>query len=320
MFNKKTVYQDKFRAANNLDEIALASTNYVNEDLKHVRKDNFKEFARGDVFIKVGGNDYSAKVIIGFTNRNDMVLYDIIGFTPTAFDMKKKNSQPVITQNESLERSGSSVEQSISNDKISVNTNSMQNQQNNSKERFSLSAKLDSSGNSLSEEQQKYFSGSSLIDDKGRLLKLWHATKGTHTIFDNNKSHYDRKVFFSTDPIEILDINDEDYYWSEDGELMYGSESIDKIHSGEVDSFSLNGYNVASYYVNAKKTFKDLSDAERTNLTEYLEESYPDIDTEEFIEMIDAYNYEERESELNDTPFLTGCSTLNNLTAAYAEA
>lgn len=142
-YGKKNVYQDKFKAANNLDEIVLASTNYVNEDLKHARKDNFKEFARGDVFIKVGGNDYSAKVIIGFTNRNDMVLYDIIGFTPAAFDIKKENSQPVITQNESLGRSGSSVEQSISNDKISVNTNSMQKSGNNSQEKYSLANSID---------------------------------------------------------------------------------------------------------------------------------------------------------------------------------
>ena len=88
--NNKVVYRDKFKSANNLDEIVLASTNYINEDLKHERKDNFKEFARGDVLIRVGNNDYSAKVIVGFTAGNQMVLYDVIDFTPQKLEIKKK--------------------------------------------------------------------------------------------------------------------------------------------------------------------------------------------------------------------------------------
>ena len=87
--DKKIVFEDKLQSANNLDEIILASTNYINEDLKHERKDNFKEFARGDVFLKIGGRDYSAKVIVGFTKGNRMVLYDVIDFEPAEFQIKK---------------------------------------------------------------------------------------------------------------------------------------------------------------------------------------------------------------------------------------
>ena len=87
------IYKDKLKTANNLDEIIIASTNYVNEDLKHTRKDSFKEFARGDVLIRVGSNDYSAKVIVGFTKGNEMVLYDIINFTPKKFDIRKVGMQ-----------------------------------------------------------------------------------------------------------------------------------------------------------------------------------------------------------------------------------
>ena len=87
-----TIYADKFKSANNLDEILLATTNYVNEDLKHLRKDKIKEFARGDVLIRVGNNDYSAKVIVGFTGTN-MLLYDIVEFTPTNFTIKKRIHQ-----------------------------------------------------------------------------------------------------------------------------------------------------------------------------------------------------------------------------------
>ena len=53
-----TVYRDKFKSANNLDDIILASTNYINEDLKHSRNDKFVEFARGDVLIRAGNADY----------------------------------------------------------------------------------------------------------------------------------------------------------------------------------------------------------------------------------------------------------------------
>ena len=43
--------------------------------------DRFKEFARGDVYMKIGGNAYSAKGIVGFTG-NDMVLYDVVDNVP----------------------------------------------------------------------------------------------------------------------------------------------------------------------------------------------------------------------------------------------
>lgn len=87
--NNQIIYADKFKSANNLDDIVLASTNYINEDLKHSRKDKFTEFARGDVLIRVGDNDYSAKVIVGFTSGKQMVLYDVIDFSPTSFELKK---------------------------------------------------------------------------------------------------------------------------------------------------------------------------------------------------------------------------------------
>lgn len=50
--------------------------------------DRFKEFARGDVYMKIGGNAYSAKVIVGFTG-NDMVLYDVVDIKPSNFIIKK---------------------------------------------------------------------------------------------------------------------------------------------------------------------------------------------------------------------------------------
>ncbi len=125
--NKKNydtvIYKDKFKTANNLDEIIIASTNYVNEDLKHTRKDSFKEFARGDVLIRVGSNDYSAKVIVGFTKGNKMVLYDIINFVPEKLDIKKIDTQyRPTTENVESDRTSASITNSISQSENNVNT------------------------------------------------------------------------------------------------------------------------------------------------------------------------------------------------------
>ena len=125
--NKKNydtvIYKDKFKTANNLDEIIIASTNYVNEDLKHTRKDSFKKFARGDVLIRVGSNDYSAKVIVGFTKGNEMVLYDIINFVPEKLDIKKIDTQyRPTTENVESDRTSVSITNSISENRNNVNT------------------------------------------------------------------------------------------------------------------------------------------------------------------------------------------------------
>lgn len=90
--NNQVIYADKFKSANNLDDIVLASTNYINEELKHSRKDKFTEFARGNVLIKVGDTEYSAKVIVGFTSGKQMVLYDVVDFSQTSFEIKKTDA------------------------------------------------------------------------------------------------------------------------------------------------------------------------------------------------------------------------------------
>lgn len=72
--------------------------NYVNEDLNHLRKDNIVQFARGNVLMQIGNNQYNAKVIIGFTSGNNMLLYDLINLTPDSFKVKieKANTHTVI--------------------------------------------------------------------------------------------------------------------------------------------------------------------------------------------------------------------------------
>lgn len=114
--NDGTIYEDKFRSAGNLDDIVLASTNYINEDLNHRRKDNFTDFARGDVLIRVDGRDYSAKVIVGFTTGKEMVLYDVIDFERTAFETKKAGTR--ISQLHNAETDSSRVPENSSEGQV----------------------------------------------------------------------------------------------------------------------------------------------------------------------------------------------------------
>lgn len=173
---KKTdnaLYEDKFKTANNLDEIILASTNYVNEDLKHTRKDNIKEFARGDVLVRVGKNDYSAKVIIGFTKGNEMVLYDIIDFTPEKIDIKKvgMRNRPTASKAESSRRTiptNHSISQndSVVNKKINKITQSQQ------------------FVRWFGDWQNKPKTASKVVDGNGEPLVVYHQTGNDFTVFD----------------------------------------------------------------------------------------------------------------------------------------
>lgn len=93
--NNEQTYADKFRAANNADEIILASRAYINEGLNHARKDNIRDFARGTVLLRVGSNDYSAEVVVGTTGRGSMLLYDIVNLKNTQInDKSKRTVQP----------------------------------------------------------------------------------------------------------------------------------------------------------------------------------------------------------------------------------
>lgn len=112
-----TIYADKMKAAGAIDDIILATTNYVNEDLTHNRKDNFKEFARGSVLMRIGGNDYSADVIVGFTTGDAMVLYDVVRLTPATFTVKQKQNRGSQTNGDNTEiRSDDSASEEIITD------------------------------------------------------------------------------------------------------------------------------------------------------------------------------------------------------------
>ncbi len=125
---EKTKYKDKMNAAGHLDEMILTSTNYVNEDLNHNRKDSIKEFARGKTLLQIGKNQYIADIIIGFTSGKNMVLYDIINLTDTNFKLNQQTVHEAMTKNSVRLRSEPSADNNnISQTNANVNTGTQKN-------------------------------------------------------------------------------------------------------------------------------------------------------------------------------------------------
>lgn len=121
-----TIYEDKMKAAGGLDDIILATTNYINEDLKHGRKDNFTEFARGNVLMRIGKNDYNATVIVGFTSGKNMVLYDLVEIVPTKIKLKQNRFTGTNGKKTDIPRDGSASKSSVPNKTATVKKNSEQ--------------------------------------------------------------------------------------------------------------------------------------------------------------------------------------------------
>ena len=86
------IYADKMRSTDNVDEIIKATTDWINEGLKHGRKDDIRDFARGNVLLRIGGNDYTAEVVVGTKASGTMLLYDILNLTPTQFTEKRTDA------------------------------------------------------------------------------------------------------------------------------------------------------------------------------------------------------------------------------------
>ena len=99
-------YADKMRAANNADEIVKGSRNYVDEALNHARKDDIKQFARGNILMEIGGRKYSAEVVIG-TNANDkQILYDVINVKNAVFTKKQRDNRAGNLEKQETDRTG----------------------------------------------------------------------------------------------------------------------------------------------------------------------------------------------------------------------
>lgn len=123
-------YADKMRLAKNIDEVINASTDYVNEPNNHIRTDDIKEFARGNVLFEAGENQYSADVIIAQTKDGGMKLYDVVNIEKANFKNKKKNSSKTGSAQESAlpNRPELSFNNSIAQENANVNGENLTNE------------------------------------------------------------------------------------------------------------------------------------------------------------------------------------------------
>ena len=88
-------YNDKIKSLANADEILSVAKNWVNENIKHERKDKITSFGRGNILYKVGKNGYSADVLVGVKDDGSAVLYDIINISD-----KKTAENPTVLGND----------------------------------------------------------------------------------------------------------------------------------------------------------------------------------------------------------------------------
>lgn len=89
MRTDRQIFADKLRATSNADEILRAARNWVNEALLHPRRDAIIDFARGEVLMRIGSNDYAAQVIVGNRGGGNLLLYDIINLEQTEIREKR---------------------------------------------------------------------------------------------------------------------------------------------------------------------------------------------------------------------------------------
>ena len=107
--NDPQLHADKLRATDNADEILRATTDWVNEGINHPRKDRITDFARGNVLLRVGGNDYTADVVVGTKKNGSMALYDVLNLQPTSFTEKEADAAISTNPSPGAARSTASV-------------------------------------------------------------------------------------------------------------------------------------------------------------------------------------------------------------------
>lgn len=88
--------------------------------LKHPQKDNFVDFAHGDVLIQAGENQYDAETVVGITANGEYVFDDVVNMTPTGFQRKEELSPTAAGRNAESDIQESPSERSISQNAPSV--------------------------------------------------------------------------------------------------------------------------------------------------------------------------------------------------------
>lgn len=165
MRTDRQLFADKLRATDSADEILRVARNWVNEALLHPRRDNIQEFARGEVFMQIGGNNYSAQVVVGNRGESGLLLYDIINLSPASIQERVKKADTPYTanaQNEPRDRQDISTNTSVSKSGENVNGKK-------SKPKYSLKM---ADGQEVEVESADY-AGAYTATERAEAKKLW---------------------------------------------------------------------------------------------------------------------------------------------------
>ena len=119
----KSLFMDKIRIANNIDELVSSADNYINEAPNHGRKDDIVGFGRGNVLLKIGEHKYKADVLVAIKKDGNALFYDVVHLEKTNYGIKKLPSRPALAESKGY----GDLESSSINTNISQNDNGVNN-------------------------------------------------------------------------------------------------------------------------------------------------------------------------------------------------
>lgn len=276
LFNhSKGVFADKMRAAAKLDDVVLAATNWTKDGgLKHPRKDNFVDFGRGNVLMSIGGNKYSAEVILAYPQVGSPVLYDVVTLNPDSFDLINEKAA---SANANAAASGAHTTRfssdisapntvSLTQNTPDVNSQYMrEDEKDSSDERHSLVKSAQSELKALQKENEKLRQD---VDDLKQELQLTHGRKLSRDalISSIQKILIDRYgVKLSAKELypHVTNLFDMFYNNTVDGKRLKKDERVDTMRIIEemdkiVDAVIENAVGVDDTYVEMKKLLPEL--------------------------------------------------------------
>ena len=100
-----SIYQDKMKAIVNADEILSVAKSWIGEAKHHENNNRIVEFARGNLYYKVGENGYVADVLVGTLPDGAALLYDIVDIHTmeiTEAPVSKADNYPLSSQHASV--------------------------------------------------------------------------------------------------------------------------------------------------------------------------------------------------------------------------
>lgn len=120
---------NKFRMANNLDEIINTQNDIDTENPNHIRKDDIVGFERGNTRVAIGDNEFTAEVLIANKKDGTKQFYDIINLQPTKIQQLSQSGRinDVNTEDADSAVSNNSIPENGGNVKYSVKESSNKN-------------------------------------------------------------------------------------------------------------------------------------------------------------------------------------------------